>query len=448
MNNEKPERRSGCAGGVRALLVLLPLIADAACAKPLLLGEAQTATREATCSPSACESQPAPSSQPAPGPGPAETSVAMPSNEQPALSRCELAPGTAMELRSLRIRSCMGPEHPEGGREAFILCAELAVVNRSTRDVTMTTESSMARPFTLAQLRLLRAGDGEELRSEPYPLEGNSGQYSCRIAPGTESAGEVDSSAYRFANLEERFDLEIFGTMTLDGKDYAYRLRVPVCPSELLRSAETLGAAVHGGRKGGAPLQGGDVATLRACLAAGADVRSCVDAQGRSLLHPAAEVKGAAMTELLLSAGGDPDARDSRGYTPLHTAAEHDAAEVVRLLAKAGADLSARTPDRFLTPLHLAAWLGNTEAVRALLAAGAPVNDCREEGERGSATPLHLAAARGHADIVELLLAAGADPEKRVLFGSERLTPRECALRSGRAGCDACARLLSAAKKL
>lgn len=47
------------------------------------------------------------------------------------------------------------------------------------------------------------------------------------------------------------------------------------------------------------------------------------------------------MTERLLAAGADPDARDSRGYTPLHTAAEQDAAEVVRLLAKAGADLSA-----------------------------------------------------------------------------------------------------------
>lgn len=444
MNNEKLERRSG-GGSARALLVLLPLFADVACAKPLLLGEAQTATREAACSPSACDSQPAPSSQPASGC--AASTVALPTGEQPALSRCELAPGTAMELRSLRIRSCMGPEHPEAVQDAFVFCAELAVVNRSARDVTMTTESSMVRPFTLAQSRLLRAGDGAEVRSEPYPLEGNSGQYSCRIASGTESAGEVDSSAYRFANLEERFDLEIFGTITLDGKDYAYRLRVPVCPGELLRSAETLAAAVHGGRKGGAPLQGGDVTTLRACLAAGADVRSCVDAQGRSLLHLAAEVNGAAMTERLLAAGADPDARDSRGYTPLHTAAEQDAAEVVRLLAKAGADLSVRTPDRFLTPLHIAAWLGNTEAVRALLAAGASVQACKEEGERGSATPLHLAAAWGHADIVELLLAAGADPEGRGLFGRERLTPRECALRSGREGCDACVRLLSAAEK-
>lgn len=438
MNNEKPERRGG-VGSARALLVLLPLIADVACAKPLLLDEAQSATRDAACSPSACDSQSAS--------GSAASAVALPAGEQLALSRCELAPGTALELRSIRIRRYAGAGQPEGVQDAFVLCAELAVVNRSACDVTMRTESSMVRPFTLAQSRLLRAGDGAEVRSEPYPLEGNSGQYSCRIAPGTASAGEVDSSAYRFVNLEERFDLEIFGTITLDGKDYAYRLRVPVCPGELLRSAETLAAAVHGGRKEDAPLQGGDVATLRACLAAGADVRSCVDARGRSLLHLAAEGKGSAMTELLLAAGADPDARDSRGYTPLHTAAEQDAAEVVRLLAKAGADLSARTPDRLLTPLHVAAWLGNTEAVRALLAAGAPVQACKEEGERGSATPLHLAAAWGHEDIVELLLAAGADPEERVLFGRERLTPRECALRSGREGCDACVRLLEAAEK-
>ena len=361
--------------------------------------------------------------------------------EGSALSRCELTPGTALELRRIRILRYRGFGVPEGVQDAYVFCVGLAVVNRSNRDVMMTTESSMVRPFTLATSRLLRVGDGAEMTPEPYPLEGNSGQYSCCIVPGACHGGEVYSPAYRFADLDARFVFEVSGTLTIDEGEYAYCLRVPVCPGELLRSAETLCAAVRGGRSG-ALRQGGDAATLRACLAAGADVRGCVDARGCSLLHLAAEVRGAEMTGLLLAAGADAAARDGRGYTPLHTAAEHDAAEVVRVLTGAGAELSACTPDRFFSPLHVAAWLGNAGAVRALLAAGAPVNACREEGGRGSATPLHLAAAWGHSDVVALLLAAEADADARALFGQERLTPLECALRSGRDGCQACARML------
>lgn len=360
--------------------------------------------------------------------------------EAPALSRVELTPGVVLELRSIRILSYMGSEHREDSQDAFVFCVELAVVNHTNRDVTMTTESSMVRPFTLATCRLLCAGNGAELSPEPYPLEGNSGQYSCRIAPGACDAGEVYSPVYRLAELDDRFVFDVSGTLAIDAAARPYRLRVPVCPGELLRSAETLCAAVRGGMRGAC--RGGDTDTLRICLDAGADVRGCVDAQGRSLLHLAAEERGAEMTEMLLAAGADAAARDGRGYTPLHTAAEYDAAEVVRLLAGAGAELSACTPDHFFTPLHIAAWLGNTEAVRALLAAGAPVNACREEGGRGSATPLHLAAAWGHADIVALLLDAGADARARVLFGSERLTPLECARRSGQEGGRDCERML------
>lgn len=413
----------GGGGRRRALLALLPLFAASAYALP----EAFVSAHAADCRSLGVHGKPFD--------GLAASAV------ESAPCSCELTSGVVLELRGIRILSYMGPEHREDSQDAFVFCVELAVVNHSNRDVTLTTESSMVRPFTLATCRLLQDGDGAEVIPEPYPLEGNSGQYSCSIAPGACDAGEVYSPAYRLAELDDRFVFEVSGTLTIDGVACPYRLRVPVRPGELLRSAETLCAAVRGG-KCGALRQGGDAATLRACLDAGADVRSCVDAQGRSLLHLAAEERGAEMTEMLLAAGADAAARDGRGYTPLHTAAEYDAAEVVRLLAGAGAELSACTPDHFFTPLHLAAWLGNTEAVRALLAAGAPVNACREEGGRGSATPLHLAAAWGHADIVALLLDAGANARARELFGSERLTPLDCARLSGRDGCRDCERML------
>ena len=415
----------GGGGRLRALLALFPLFAASAYALP----EALVSAHAAGCRPLGVHGEH----------GEQFDGLAAGVAEASPCS-CELTPGVVLELRSIRLHSCLGPEHPKGVQDALGFCVELAVVNHTNRDVTMTTESTMVRPFTLATCRLLRVGDGAEVTPERYPFEGNSGQYSCRIAPGACHGGEVYSPDYRLAELDDRFVFEVSGTLAIDASARPYRLRVPVCPSELLRSAETLCAAVRGGMCGAC--RGGDTDTLRVCLAAGADVRGCVDAQGRSLLHLAAEERGAEMAEMLLAAGADADARDGRGYTPLHTAAEYDAAEVVRLLAGAGAELSACTPDHFFTPLHLAAWLGNTEAVRALLAAGAPVNACREEGGRGSATPLHLAAAWGHADIVALLLDAGADARARVLFGSERLTPLDCARRSGRDGCRDCERML------
>ncbi len=267
------------------LLGTFPLFADAVCAQPM--------TPASVC---CCCSSFQTASTP----------------EGSALSCCELTPGTALELRRIRILRYTGFGVPEGVQDAYVFCVGLAVVNRSNRDVMMTTESSMVRPFTLATSRLLRVGDGAEMTPEPYPLEVNSGQYSCCIAPGACHGGEVYA----------RFVFEVSGTLTIDEGEYAYCLRVPVCPGELLRSAETLCAAVRGGRSG-ALRQGGDAATLRACLAAGADVRGCVDARGCSLLHLAAEVRGAEMTGLLLAAGADADARALFGQerlTPLECA--------------------------------------------------------------------------------------------------------------------------------
>lgn len=309
----------GGGGRLRALLALFPLFAASAYALP----EALVSAHAAGCRPLGVHGEH----------GEQFNGLAAGVAEASPCS-CELTPGVVLELRSIRILSYMGSEHREDSQDAFVFCVELAVVNHTNRDVTMTTESSMVRPFTLATCRLLCAGNGAELSPEPYPLEGNSGQYSCRIAPGACDAGEVYSPVYRLAELDDRFVFDVSGTLAIDAAARPYRLRVPVCPGELLRSAETLCAAVRGGMRGAC--RGGDTDTLRVCLAAGADVRGCVDAQGRSLLHLAAEERGAEIAEMLLAAGADADARDGRGYTPLHTAAEYDAAEVVRLLRGPG----------------------------------------------------------------------------------------------------------------
>ena len=146
----------------------------------------------------------------------------------------------------------------------------------------------------------------------------------------------------------------------------------------------------------------GDLATLRECLDAGADVNWINPSPGFSALTAASDEGHTDVVQLRIERG-----------VKLHPAAVMEAcnqgrAEVVRILLAAGCDPNWKQETTGETCLHVAATRGyrkgTTDCVRHLLAAGADPNVhtinraptetyscCYTVGE----TPLHLAAAFG-----------------------------------------------------
>jgi ankyrin repeat protein len=169
--------------------------------------------------------------------------------------------------------------------------------------------------------------------------------------------------------------------------------------------------------------RGGDVATAKILLAAGANVNDAA-ADGTSALVVATHSGHSALALLLLERGADPNAIGS-GYTALHIAVRRGDVEVVKALLARGADHDARvikpTPARRVsddvalarplvgtTPLWLAANFGETEIVRILAAAGADPQATANDGS----TPLIASIGRNESRalaIVKFLVDGGAD---------------------------------------
>ena len=124
---------------------------------------------------------------------------------------------------------------------------------------------------------------------------------------------------------------------------------------------------------------------------------------GVSLLSDAA-VKGYRDIVLLLLDNKVPvDGRNSDGASPMHDAALGGNVEVASLILSRGGNLNARDRDANATPLHVAASWGRKEMVRFLLSSGADATLTDKTGK----TALELAVANQQTEIANLLRNPG-----------------------------------------
>ena len=132
-------------------------------------------------------------------------------------------------------------------------------------------------------------------------------------------------------------------------------------------------------------------------------------------LHQAISRGDLATVQALLARGADVDERDN-GETALIVAA-HTRYDIVQVLLDAGSNVNAENPYG-RTALMAAASRGNRDIVQSLLAAGADVNRKDHQGY----TALIFAAMIGHPSIAQILLANGADPHVETERGQTALS--------------------------
>jgi len=121
-------------------------------------------------------------------------------------------------------------------------------------------------------------------------------------------------------------------------------------------------------------------------------------------LHAAAQRGDVAGVKALLAAGADANARDAFGRTPLHLATFARQREVIEALARGGANLGLLEDDRY-DAVTIASVADDEETLRRLLALGA---SARLTTSRYDGTALIAAAHLGHDGVVRQLIAAGA----------------------------------------
>lgn len=100
----------------------------------------------------------------------------------------------------------------------------------------------------------------------------------------------------------------------------------------------------------------------------GSDLSYSDPTTGKTPLHYAAEMRNAAIIELLLRSGAPLDVLDMNGLTPVHTAAIIEGQEALSAIAKVvGSDVLNLPDARGLTPLMHACTYGNETSVKFLL---------------------------------------------------------------------------------
>ena len=174
-------------------------------------------------------------------------------------------------------------------------------------------------------------------------------------------------------------------------------------PLRALREADVPAAAMVG-----------DADAVRRLINLGFPV-DAVDAQGCTGLLRAAGGGHAAVVDLLLARGAEPQHAAASGATPLSAAVSMRQTEIVAALLNAGAQLEHRLPGG-VTVLMLAAALGLPDIAARLLTAGADVH----AGDDQQLAPLHCAALYGFTArdrgrllaLLDTLLLAGAEPDQ------------------------------------
>jgi len=179
-------------------------------------------------------------------------------------------------------------------------------------------------------------------------------------------------------------------------------------PGRPLRPADVPAAAMAG-----------DADAVRRLLDLGFAVDS-TDAQGCTGLLRAAGGGHAAVVDLLLARGANPQHAANSGATPLSAAVSMRQLGIVSALLDAGADLEHRLPGG-VTVLMLASALGLADVAARLLTAGADIS----AGDSQGLAPLHCAALYGFTGrdrprllaLLDTLLLAGAEPDQPAAGG-------------------------------
>jgi len=161
--------------------------------------------------------------------------------------------------------------------------------------------------------------------------------------------------------------------------------------------------------------QNGNAAIVELLLERGADPNTTLRG-GETALMTAARTGRPGPVQALLKRGADVNAKERRGQTALMWAAADGHAAVVELLIKAGADIQATLPDSGFNAFFFAVRDGRADVVRAFLKAGVDVKSTMEprrvtgKGARKGTAALPLAVENGHFNLALELLEAGADP--------------------------------------
>ena len=173
-------------------------------------------------------------------------------------------------------------------------------------------------------------------------------------------------------------------------------------------------------------------------------------------LFLAAKNGSAAMLELLLDAGANPNRLSDTGASALMAASMAGSLDAVSLLVERGADVNGREFHYGQTPLMFAAWENRPEVIRFLIERGAhpelastvlPLQEDRldENGNprprrkgaeqsgansaMGGMTALLFAAREGHVDAVKALVESGANIDR--VSGSDASSPTVIAIANG-----------------